>query len=122
MSSRQNWIVIAWVLSAFIGGCTKQYFEAGVQFTITNKVLMLVTALLAFSWYYLDSNKINYKRSIILNTSVIGLTLFALPYYFFRSRGLKLGALYTTLFITVAAVWFSFGTAGSYVVYHTIQS
>mgnify|MGYP000370758475 CR=1 FL=1 len=122
MDSRQNWIVIAWALSAFIGGCAKQYFEPGIQFSLTYKILTAVTAMLVFSWYYLDSNNINYKRGIFLNTSVIGLTLFALPYYFFRSRGLKVGALYTTLFIVAVAVWFGVGTAGSYVIYHVIQS
>jgi len=60
-------------------------------------VLVLLSTLLVFAWYRLDSDARGYRRSLMLNAGVIGMSALALPYYFFRSRGFKGGLLATVL-------------------------
>jgi len=52
------------------------------------RVLFLVGI---FSWYVCDSNSRGFPRSRWLNVGVILLSLLALPYYLFASRGTKGG-------------------------------
>ncbi|MBN8885972.1 MAG: energy transducer TonB [Rudaea sp.] len=58
---------------------------------------LLSITLLIFLWYHVDSTAKNYPRSSMLNVSIVGLSLVALPYYFFRSRGFAKGAGATVL-------------------------
>lgn len=76
---------------------------------------------LVFAWYRFDSDEIGYRRGLMLNAGVIALTAFALPYYFFRSRGLWRGLLYTATLFSLVAVWNMLQTAGGYAVYYGMQ-
>ncbi|MFC3107624.1 hypothetical protein ACFQAT_01090 [Undibacterium arcticum] len=42
---------------------------------------------LIFVWFWLDAKERHFKTSVLLNISVSGLAIFALPYYLFKSRG-----------------------------------
>ena len=53
---------------------------------------------------------------------VVALAIVALPYYFFRSRGLKRGALATLLFFLAAIGYGVFCVAGQYAVWYGLQS
>ena len=55
--------------------------------------LMLAYGFSVFWWYHADSTERNYKRPIWLNIAMVGITILGLPYYLFRSRGLRSGAL-----------------------------
>ena len=55
----------------------------------------LAITMVAFYWYRYDYTRHGYKRSPLLSIGVIGIPILALPYYLFRTRGLKLGALGT---------------------------
>ena len=48
-----------------------------------------------FFWYRSDYTLRGYKPSPFLSVGIIAVALLALPYYFFRTRGLKRGALAT---------------------------
>ena len=48
----------------------------------------LASLALVFVWFRLDAHERIYKASIVLNIVMLGLTIVALPYYLFRSRGL----------------------------------
>ena len=47
---------------------------------------MIAFSVLTFAWYRFDSDIRGYKRSPLLNVSVVALGLFAVPYYLIRSR------------------------------------
>lgn len=47
----------------------------------------LLSIALILAWFLFDTKERNYKVSLILKVAVACLTVFALPYYLFRSRG-----------------------------------
>ncbi|WDS36743.1 hypothetical protein [Pseudoxanthomonas sp.] len=55
--------------------------------------LLILSAAAIFIWFRADAKKRAYRASPFLNVAVFGLAAFALPYYFFRSRGWKRGPL-----------------------------
>lgn len=52
---------------------------------------LAITVALIFVWFYLDARERKYQSGIALKLLMLGLTVFALPYYLFRSRGAKGG-------------------------------
>ena len=62
----------------------------------------LAMSMLTFLWYRLDTDLRSYRRTPLLSVAMVGLTIFALPYYFYRSRGFARGSLATLGFIGVA--------------------
>jgi hypothetical protein len=57
--------------------------------------LTVFFAMATFAWFRADATQRSYQRSPVLNVVVFGLSVVGLPYYFFRSRGFKRGALAT---------------------------
>lgn len=49
-------------------------------------LFMMALTPMAYVWYYLDAQEHHFKRSVHMGVGVILLTLFAIPYYLFRSR------------------------------------
>jgi hypothetical protein len=100
----------------FIGGLFDFAFHNSLN---TYEVYMLALTLgsmfILFIWYRQDSNHIGYKRITLLNIMVIGFTIIALPYYFFKSRGLKKGIFYSLLFILLLASYFAASIIGLYI-------
>jgi CDP-diglyceride synthetase len=47
---------------------------------------MIAFSVLTFAWYKFDSDIRGYKRSPLLNVSVVALGLLVVPYYLIRSR------------------------------------
>ncbi|MBC7545517.1 MAG: hypothetical protein H7338_22540 [Candidatus Sericytochromatia bacterium] len=63
--------------------------------SLSGPVLMVhVTASVALivAWFWLDSRQRAYKATAFLKVAMAGLTIFALPYYLLRSRGLRSGS------------------------------
>ena len=56
-------------------------------------ILIVAYGFSVFWWYHADGNERSYKRSIWLNIIMVGLPIVGLPYYLFRSRGFRSGAL-----------------------------
>jgi hypothetical protein len=54
-------------------------------------ISLVMSVSLIFFWYCADAYALKYPRSKALNVFMVALTALALPYYLFRSRGLKGG-------------------------------
>ena len=122
MNKINYWLLLSFVIVGFLNGAISQYLEPNVTFPRTDVVFMLIGAAIIFIWYYYDSENNKFKRSPLLNIAVVAIGILAVPYYLFRSRGLKLGALFTLYFIIVLLLWTVFQTAGMYLIYYGIQS
>ena len=107
---------------AFFTGSVGQYITPGKPYPPTEMAFVLCGSVLVFSWYVIDAQQRFYKRSMWLNISVVGLALVALPYYFFRSRGVKNGLLATGLFLLMLLASFVLTSAGQYATYYALQS
>ena len=121
-TKNKNLILVALAVVALLSGAAAQYFEPGVAFPRTDLLFLLTGVTLSFGWYYLDSEQIQFRRGKLLNVCVIALGIVALPYYFFRSRGLKKGLVSTIVFLVAVSVWSLLQTGGAYAVYYAIQS
>jgi hypothetical protein len=103
-------------------GAIGQYAYSNSPMPPSDLWLSLVAAFLVFFWYRLDSDQLQYRRSVWLNVGVIALGIVALPYYFFRSRGFKRGMLATLLFFLSILGWAALGVAGQYAIWYGVQS
>jgi|SRR6266850_5682311 len=56
---------------------------------------------LVFIWFWIDARNRAYRASIFLKIAMLGLTIVALPYYLFRSRGFAGGVKGLALSIVV---------------------
>jgi len=88
-------VVVALAALSFASGAAGQYFYPGQDVSPVDLWVLPGFAFLIFWWYRLDSSQAGYKRTPWLNVGVIAVAALALPYYFFRSRGLKRGSLAT---------------------------
>ena len=121
INKQKNGLLVALAVTAVLNGAVAQYFEPGVIFAKTDAIFTFVGITLIFTWYYLDSKQTRYRRSVFLNTAVIAIGIIALPYYFFRSRGLKEGFIYSALFILVMIGWSVLQIGGAYAVLYGSQ-
>ena len=110
-------------LVSFLGGAIAQYYRArhlqppsGVPIS-----LVLVSALLLFIWYRLDTDQRSYRRTYFLNLGIVALGVVALPYYFFRSRGAKGGLVAILLFILLLMGSFVLSYMGQYFTYYAAR-
>lgn len=97
---------------AFVAGVLEHWFASQVASTLSMAHLA-ISIVLIFSWFYLDSRESNYQSTVALKLFIVGLTVFALPYYFFRSRGGRRGfkALGLAVLVFIAAmILYRFGT------------
>lgn len=78
---------------------------------------MLSGAFLIFAWYRIDSEQRSYKRSTWLNICVVALAIFAMPYYFFRSRGVRGGLVASGVFLLAFVGSIFLTGAGHFAVY-----
>ena len=122
MNTKKNLVLLAQAIVGFLYGATAQYLEPGIAVSRTGIWFTFLGATLLFAWYYFDSEQIQYQRGRLLNIGIIFLAIIALPYYFFRSRGLKKGFVYTALFLMMAFAWSALQEMGAYAVYYVIQS
>ena len=122
MVSPKNRLIATLAILSLISGAVDQYFYPGREFPPTAIAFTVVMVLLIFIWYRLDTEEVGYRRSTSLNTGVIALTIVALPYYFFRSRGAKKGFLATGLLLLVYIASVLLTMAGSYLAYYALQS
>ncbi|CAN7562656.1 hypothetical protein LJR143_003918 [Pseudoxanthomonas sp. LjRoot143] len=116
------WVLLGFLGLSFIAGVVGQYYYPGVEFSPVDIWLLPVFAFLLFLWYRIDSEQRSYRRSPWLNASIIAVAIIALPYYFFRSRGLKGGAFATTAMLLVFVLSGVLTVAGQYSAYYGLQS
>ena len=112
-------VLIAIAASSFAFG----FFDfIGVMRRSGEMAILILQIGLVFAWYVLDSNHRNYKRTLMLNFGVVALAGFALPYYLFRSRGVKGGFIALALFMVGLLGIAAFGIAGQYSAYFLLKS
>jgi hypothetical protein len=97
--------VLAGLLDAWLGT------DAG-DWLLLNTLLSLVCAILVFTWYYLDSDARGYRRTSLLNISIVAVGIVAIPYYLLRSRGAQRGLRACGLFLLALLAWFVLAAAG----------
>lgn len=120
--SPKNLMLLALAISSFVVGAVNQYFFPGRVFPPTTLIFTLISAFLIFMWYRLDANGRSYARSLGLNVCVVAVTIVALPYYFFRSRGAAQGFVATLLLVLAYVASYVLTYAGAYSVYLEFQS
>jgi len=114
--------LLALAFLAFLQGAVGQYLQPGALHPRSDIGVALAGAMLLFFWYRLDTDERAFQRSIWLNVGVVALALFALPYYFFRSRGFLKGFVACLLFLLCGVVWAVLALAGEYATYYGLQS
>ena len=122
MASKKSLVVLSFLILSFIAGIAGQYFYPGMDFSPADIWLLPVFALLIFIWYRFDSEQHSYRRSPWLNVCIIAIAILALPYYFFRSRGLKGGSIATAVMLLVFVLSGALTAAGQYTAYYGLQS
>jgi predicted membrane channel-forming protein YqfA (hemolysin III family) len=115
-------LLVALAVLSFCSGAAAQLWFRGSPMPPSTLAFAVLGTLLVFAWFHIDSTQRNYRRSPWLNTGVVVLSLVALPYYFFRSRGAKLGLLATSLFLLVIIASGVLGVVGQYAAYYSLQS
>lgn len=92
MTRKKSTPLILLALLSFLAGALEYGPAHGPQFAGAISTGYAVAALLlVFIWFRRDARERVYHRSVLLNLAMLGLTVFALPYYLFTSRGARGG-------------------------------
>lgn len=105
------------VLAAFADGVIGQCIAPGESHHALSGFIVILGAHLSFLWYYYDSAQIGFKRPPPLDVAIVLLGIVALPYYFFKTRGLKMGLVFNFAFVLAIYLWSVVEYSGSYFVY-----
>ena len=102
----------------FVGGVTRQLLAPGQPFAQADIPFALLSVALIFAWYRMDAAQREYRRSPFLDVMVVAVTILALPYYFFRTRGLA-GGLRASGLLVLALIGYSvLQFCGEYAAYY----
>jgi hypothetical protein len=77
----------------FLDGVVGAWLYGNTPFPNSAIVFMIANAFLAFLWFRLDSDQRSYRRTPFLTIAVVGVSIVAIPYYLFRTRGIRSGAI-----------------------------
>ena len=97
--SPKSIVLVAGAALSLVAGAVAQYFYPYAESSPVDVCFTVLGVILIFSWYRLDTTQTGYRRSPWLNVAVIAIALLGIPYYLFRSRGLKRGLVATGLFL-----------------------
>ena len=114
-------VVLALAGLSFASGVAGQYLYPGRAFSPVDFWFFLIFPTMVFWWYHLDTSHLGYKRTVWLNIGVILVAALALPYYFFRSRGLKRGLVATLGLYGAVVVSGLLTLTGQYAAYFGLQ-
>jgi hypothetical protein len=81
-------VLISLAVIRFAGGVARQLLAPAQSVAEADLLFALLSVGLVFAWYRMDSRRCGYRRSPVLDAMVIAIAILALPYYFFRTRGL----------------------------------
>jgi hypothetical protein len=112
MAPRTGYFVLGALALGFVDGATGYFLFPGHWFPPSSFAIAIVGLFLAFWWYRLDSDSRAYRRTPLMSVAVVGVTIFALPYYLFRSRGFRQGGVATLIFILVSIGYSAMGYLG----------
>jgi hypothetical protein len=115
MAPKTSYYILTILTLGFADGAIAYFLFPGQAFAPTSMAVSIAALFLIFVWYRFDSDSRGFRRSPLLSIAVVGVTIFALPYYFFRTRGLRQGALATLVMILVAVGYSAMGYLGQLV-------
>lgn len=115
-------ILVVFVMASFVTGIVGQYFWPNTRISGADVAYGVFGAFLIFAWYRIDARQHGYRRSIWLNIGVILLAIVAMPYYFFRTRGLKRGLVSTGLALLLMAGTSALTSLGRLATWYSLQS
>ncbi|MEO5560935.1 MAG: hypothetical protein ABIO49_13480 [Dokdonella sp.] len=107
-------VLVLLAVISFLIGASAQYFAPGCDHSPSDLPCMLAEAFLIFAWYRIDADQRAYERSIWLNICVVVFAIFAMPYYFFSSRGIRGGFASSSVFLLAALVSILLTRAGHF--------
>ena len=113
--------VILWSIGVlgFVSGAIGQYLSPNSTSLVLADVPFIVACIfLVFSWYYIDSEHLGFQRFKVLNIAIIGITIVAMPYYFFCSRGMRRGFVALGLFLLSILGYGVLQVIGQYAMYY----
>jgi uncharacterized membrane protein len=100
MPPKAWYVIFAIFVLAFVDGATSIFlYRPGQQLAPSSFAISVAALGLVFVWYRLDSDSRQFKRTPLLSIAVVGVGIVAMPYYLFRTRGLRRGALATFAFL-----------------------
>lgn len=108
----KSWLLAGLALLGFVGGFVAQYFYPQQMFPASDIPVTLIGVTLSFLWYYADTEESGYRRRPLLNAAIIAIGIAAFPYYFFSSRGFRMGLACCVGFMMVVIVWYALNYLG----------
>jgi len=106
MAPRTGYYILTSLVLGFADGAVAYFLYPGQIFAPSSLVISVVALLVIFMWYRGDSDNRAFRRTPLLSMGVVGLPIVAIPYYLFRTRGLRHVAL-ATLFVVLVAIGYS---------------
>jgi hypothetical protein len=103
---KARYFILASLALGFIDGVTANWLFPGQLLPPSSLAITIAALFLIFRWYQLDSDSREFKRTPLLSMAIIGVTILAVPYYLFRTRGFRQGLL-ATLVVLLAAIGYS---------------
>ena len=85
----------------FADGAVGAWLYSDAPFPASTIVFMLAYAFFIFLWFRLDSDLRCYRRTPFLSTAVVGMSVVAIPYYLFRTRGFRQGVVGVLIFVSL---------------------
>lgn len=115
MAPKTQTFILASLALGFLDGVTAYLLFPGQPFAPSSLLISIAALFLIFLWYRLDSDSREFKRTPLLSIAVVGVAFLALPYYLFRTRGFRQGALATLVVLIVAIGYSAMGYVGQLV-------
>jgi hypothetical protein len=95
------------LVEGVVGACVYDGpFSKAAKFAFIGVYITLI-----FIWYYHDSSKRLYRRSSFLTAALVGVTIAAVPYYLFKTRGFNGGAKASGIFFLLVIAYCAWVTA-----------
>jgi len=101
MTKTNTILFTLFILSGLAAGMLAEYLSPNDEFAQGDLPILIISVIVIFYWYHTDSNKLNYKRPLLLNILVIAFSILAIPYYLYKTRGFKKGSVAILIFIVI---------------------
>jgi hypothetical protein len=114
MAPRTGYYILASLALGFADGAVAYFLYPGQMFAPSSLVISVAALFVIFMWYRGDSDNRAFRRTPLLSMGVVGLPIVAIPYYLFRTRGFRYGALATLVVVLVAIGYSAMGYLGQW--------
>ena len=120
--NRKSIALLVAAVASFVTGSVVQYLQYVHGNPTAEIFFSFISMLPVFAWFRFDTDQRSYRRTPLLNICVLAIAIVALPYYFFRSRGLRGGFIACGLFTLAVICSIALTIAGQYATYFAMQS